>query len=91
MAKKKLYAHILLDRSGSMESCRDTAIGAFNEYVNSLRLNGDLAARISLTIFDDRSIDRPHGRGDGESEARQGRRRRFRHSHRRARKCQPRI
>src|SRR5688572_802429 len=57
MAKKKLYAHILLDRSGSMEDCRDTAIGAFNEYVNSLRLNDRLAARISLTTFDDQSID----------------------------------
>jgi len=57
MAKKKLYAHILLDRSGSMDACRDTAIGAFNEYVNSLRLNENLAARISLTTFDDQSID----------------------------------
>lgn len=57
MAKKKLYAHILLDRSGSMETCRDTAIGAFNEYVNSLKLNENLAATISLTTFDDLSID----------------------------------
>ncbi|MGE0502049.1 MAG: hypothetical protein AB7O76_13990 [Rhizobiaceae bacterium] len=57
MARKNLYAHILLDRSGSMESCRDTTIGAFNEYVNSLRANANLNARISLTVFDDQSID----------------------------------
>lgn len=47
MATKRLYAHILLDRSGSMESCRDTAISAFNEYVNSLRTQEKLSARIS--------------------------------------------
>lgn len=62
MAKKKLYAHILLDRSGSMEDCRDTTIDAFNEYVNSLRSDENLSARISLTLFDDQSIDLIHNR-----------------------------
>jgi Mg-chelatase subunit ChlD len=57
MSKKKLYAHILLDRSGSMESCQAATIDAFNEYVNSLRTNSDLSAHISLTLFDDQSID----------------------------------
>lgn len=57
MSKNRLYVHILIDRSGSMESCRDTAIGAFNEYVNSLRANEALSARISLTLFDDLGID----------------------------------
>lgn len=57
MSKKRLYAHILLDRSGSMEDCRDTTISAFNEYVNSLRTDTEISARVSLTLFDDQSID----------------------------------
>jgi hypothetical protein len=57
MNKSPLYAHILLDRSGSMESCRDTAIDAFNEYVMGLRRSDDIDARLSLTIFDSTSID----------------------------------
>ncbi|MEP9389011.1 vWA domain-containing protein [Mesorhizobium sp. KR9-304] len=57
MSKKRLYVHILLDRSGSMEECRDSTISAFNEYVNSLAADAGLSARISLTLFDDRSID----------------------------------
>lgn len=57
MTKSPLYAHILLDRSGSMESCRDTAIDAFNEYVMGLRRSDEVDARLSLTIFDSTSID----------------------------------
>jgi hypothetical protein len=57
MNKSPLYAHILLDRSGSMESCRDTAIDAFNEYVMGLRRSDEVDARLSLTIFDSQSID----------------------------------
>ena len=62
MSKKKLYAHVLLDRSGSMEECRDTTISAFNEYVSSLRAKDELSARVSLTLFDDVSIDLLHDR-----------------------------
>jgi Mg-chelatase subunit ChlD len=57
MSKSPLYAHILLDRSGSMESCRDAAIDAFNEYVMGLRRSDEVDARLSLTIFDSQSID----------------------------------
>jgi hypothetical protein len=57
MTKSPLYAHILLDRSGSMETCRDTTIDAFNEYVMGLRRSDTTDARISLTIFDSQSID----------------------------------
>lgn len=57
MSKSPLFAHILLDRSGSMESCRDTTIDAFNEYVMGLRRSDDVDARLSLTIFDSESID----------------------------------
>jgi hypothetical protein len=57
MTKSPLYAHILLDRSGSMENCRDTTIDAFNEYVMGLRRSDSADARLSLTIFDSQSID----------------------------------
>lgn len=57
MNKSPLYAHILLDRSGSMENCRDTTIDAFNEYVMGLRRSDTVDARLSLTIFDSDSID----------------------------------
>lgn len=57
MSKSPLYVHILLDRSGSMESCRDTTIDAFNEYVLGLRRSDDVDARISLTTFDSASIE----------------------------------
>lgn len=57
MSKSPLYAHILLDRSGSMENCRDTTIDAFNEYVLGLRRSDEVDARLSLTIFDSDSID----------------------------------
>lgn len=57
MTKSPLYAHILLDRSGSMENCRDTTIDAFNEYVMGLRRSDSVDARVSLTIFDSESID----------------------------------
>lgn len=57
MTKSPLYAYILLDRSGSMENCRDTTIDAFNEYVMGLRRSDTADARLSLTIFDSESID----------------------------------
>lgn len=56
MTKKRLYAHVVLDRSGSMEPVRDKTIDAFNEYVHSLAI-GDISTRISLTIFDAISVD----------------------------------
>lgn len=57
MSKSPLLAFILLDRSGSMENCRDTTIDAFNEYVMGLRRSDDVDARVSLMIFDSHSID----------------------------------
>lgn len=57
MTKKRLYAHVILDRSGSMETSRDITIDAFNEYVNGLAADENISARVSLTIFDDQSID----------------------------------
>jgi hypothetical protein len=49
----RLYAHIVLDRSGSMVSCADDAVGGYNTYVASL----PEAARVSLTLFDSGGVD----------------------------------
>jgi len=57
MADQRLYVHVLLDRSGSMEDCRDKTIDAFNEYVNSLKSSSRAGTRLSLTTFDSESID----------------------------------
>lgn len=57
MADSRLYVHILLDRSGSMEDCRDKTIDAFNEYVNALRVKAVAGTRLSLSTFDSDSID----------------------------------
>ena len=57
MSKSPLFAFILLDRSGSMESCRDTTIDAVNEYIMGLRRSDTADARISITTFDSVSID----------------------------------
>src|SRR5262245_26341117 len=54
---KLLYAHVLLDRSGSMDTVRLQTVDAYNEYVNGLATTPGLRARISLTIFDSASID----------------------------------
>src|SRR5262245_1436813 len=57
MADSRLYVHVLLDRSGSMEDCRDKTIDAFNEYVGSLRSQSRAGTRLSLMTFDSESID----------------------------------
>ena len=49
----KLYAHIVLDRSGSMHSCAADAVGGYNEYLAKL----PASARVSLTLFDTGGID----------------------------------
>jgi hypothetical protein len=49
----RLYAHVVLDRSGSMRSCADDAVGGYNSYVAQL----PATARVSLTLFDTGGID----------------------------------
>lgn len=62
MAKSKkttenaLTIHIVLDRSGSMQSVKDDTIGAFNEYVKTVAKESP-ESRLSLTIFDTQSVD----------------------------------
>lgn len=57
MADSRLYVHVVLDRSGSMESCRDQTIDAFNSYVTALAAQSEAGTRLSLTTFDSESID----------------------------------
>ena len=51
MADSRLYVHVLLDRSGSMESCRDKTIDAFNDAgktVSVLLVDGVPAGLIAM-------------------------------------------
>ena len=49
----RLYVHVVLDRSGSMDTCADDAVGGYNTYVAQL----PVTARVSLTLFDSEGID----------------------------------
>jgi len=57
MAKRNLRVGIILDRSGSMNSCREVTIEAVNEYTESLKADKNLKGRLTLTLFDSESID----------------------------------
>lgn len=51
---KTVQVAIVLDRSGSMEGCRDETISGFNEYVAEIRVTArqeGLNARVSLITF----------------------------------------
>jgi uncharacterized protein YegL len=51
---KLAHVAIVLDRSGSMESCRDETISGFNEYAQDIRKTAKKAgldARLTLTVF----------------------------------------
>jgi len=52
-----LEAHLILDRSGSMEKHRDTTITAVNDYVANLKADQTTQADLWLTTFDTESID----------------------------------
>jgi len=53
-----LHVAIVLDRSGSMSSCRSDAIGAVSSYVRSLRQNETtVGASLTLVLFDSDGID----------------------------------
>lgn len=57
MAKSKdLTVHVVLDRSGSMQSVKDDTIGAFNSYVSMLAKDAPKSL-LSLTMFDTGGID----------------------------------
>lgn len=54
---KKVHICIVLDRSGSMETCRADAIGAVNSYLRQVKDDKEMLARVSLIAFDSESID----------------------------------
>lgn len=54
---QKVHISIVLDRSGSMESCRADAVGAVNSYLRQVRNDTSMDARLSVVIFDSQSID----------------------------------
>ena len=47
----KTHVHVVLDRSGSMGSCRESTVDGFNEYLNSLR-SAEGKFFVTLTQFD---------------------------------------
>jgi len=48
----KTHVHVVLDRSGSMASCRQPTIDGFNEYMNTLRSDENGKYFVTLTQFD---------------------------------------
>lgn len=51
-----LYVSLILDESGSMQSCKQAAIAGFNQYVNSLQ-DEPAATWFTLTVFNARRTD----------------------------------
>lgn len=54
-ATKETVIALVLDETGSMQSCKDTTISAYNEYVNSLRDKDGF--RLGLTTFNASKMD----------------------------------
>ena len=50
MSKRTIVA-VILDQSGSMETCRAATISAFNEYVNDLKRDPQDDLLLALTKF----------------------------------------
>lgn len=42
----------ILDKSGSMMSCKDATISGFNEYINTLKKDKKISYSMSFTLFD---------------------------------------
>lgn len=54
----KTYVSLLLDRSGSMTSCRDAILGSVNKYIAETKGSSNTVdVHFALTIFDCESID----------------------------------
>jgi uncharacterized protein YegL len=52
----ELAVHIVLDRSGSMNSIKPDVIGGFNQFIETLKTETP-GALVSLTLFDSGSVD----------------------------------
>ena len=49
---KDILVNVILDRSGSMESCQSGTISGYNEYINGLKADKDSNYSVSLIQFD---------------------------------------
>lgn len=49
---QEILVNVVLDKSGSMESCRKSTIEGYNEYLNSLRADTETTYSVSLIQFD---------------------------------------
>jgi hypothetical protein len=54
---QKAHISIVLDRSGSMDTCRTDAVDAVNSYLRQMRQDKAVQGRLSLVTFDSQSID----------------------------------
>jgi len=54
---KPTLVAFLLDRSGSMDECKDETIKGFNAYIKELKGRGDGTMRFTLTQFDTQGVD----------------------------------
>lgn len=57
--RKTVHVAIILDRSGSMDSCRDATISGFNEYVDTLDKGArdtGLRTKVSLAVFNQETV-----------------------------------
>ena len=45
-----LYVTLILDETGSMQSCKGAAIAGFNQYIDTLR-TAPAETRVTLTLF----------------------------------------
>lgn len=57
---KPTLVAFLLDRTGSMDACRDETIKGFNGYLDELRKDGGSGIRFTLTQFDSIAVEVVH-------------------------------
>lgn len=54
---KPTLVAVLIDRSGSMASCKDDTIGGYNSYVEKLKSENPKGMIFTITQFDSQSVD----------------------------------
>ena len=59
--KEQLNIRLVLDRSGSMSSCKEETVVSINEYINEIQKEA-VEGVFTLSTFDNRSFDIPISR-----------------------------
>ena len=59
--KEQLNIRLVLDRSGSMSSCKEDTVVSINEYINEIQKEA-VEGVFTLSTFDNRSFDIPISR-----------------------------